>query len=164
VLIAKPIAGDLRRKLSVKAVEFMRGENADIFSGTEPFTDEQRAWLTDSIERTYAQFLELVSVSRGMSTEAVDEVGGGRVWTGVQALENGLIDELGGFKQALAKVRDFADLAEDAPIALVSGKTKPIAPQVAERANPAAHVGYLADGVDTVLSGAPQLLMPLDLK
>ncbi len=161
VLIAKAIGGDLREKLMIRASEFMRGENADIFSSTKPFTDGQRAWLTDSLERTYDQFLELVSLSRGMSQEDVDAIGGGRVWTGQQALENGLVDELGGFAQALAKVREFGELSEDAPVALVSGKTKPLAPQVAERTDPAASLRYLAKGVGEVLAGQPQLLMPL---
>ena len=161
VLIAKAIGGDLREKLMIRASEFMRGENADIFSSTKPFTDGQRAWLTDSLERTYDQFLELVSLSRGMSQEDVDAVGGGRVWTGQQALENGLVDELGGFVQALKKVREFGELSDDAPVALVSGKTKPLAPQVAERTDPAASLRYLVGGVEEVLAGQPQLLMPL---
>lgn len=164
VIIAKAVASDLRDKLRINAQEFMRGKNADILSSAKPFTKEQRDWFADSIGHTYDQFLELVARSREMEKDAVDEISGGRVWTGAQALENGLVDELGGFKRALEKAREFATLPEDTPVALVSAKTKPIAPQVAEQANPVAYFNYLNSGITALLDGKPQLISPLLLR
>jgi protease IV len=164
VVLAKPIAGDLRSRLYVNTVEFLRGKNADILSVTKPFTEEQRNWLRESIERTYDLFLDHVSRSREMEKDAVDPIAGGRVWTGAQAAENGLVDELGGVRVALERAREFAGLPEDTPIALVSGKTRPLAPQLAETANPAAHLAYWRGLYDGLLNGQAQLLMPFNLR
>jgi hypothetical protein len=64
----------------------------------------------------------------------------------------------------LEKAREFATLPEDTPVALVSAKTKPIAPQVAEQANPAAYFNYLNSGITALLDGKPQLISPLLLR
>ncbi|MEO1443022.1 MAG: signal peptide peptidase SppA, partial [Chloroflexota bacterium] len=161
VLLSKPVTSELRSKLHIHATEFLRGKNADILSPTKAFSEEQRTWLRESIERTYDIFIEHVARNREMEKEDVDKIGGGRVWTGAQALENGLVDELGGFKQAVDKVRELADLPEGTPIALVSSKTKPIVPQVAEKVNPAAYWQYLNGTVSAVANAQPQLLSPI---
>lgn len=161
VLLSKPISGSLRNMLRINAVEFMRGKNADILSLTKAFSDEQRAWLTESIQRSYDLFLERVAANRQMEKSDVDAVAGGRVWTGAQALENGLVDGLGGFDTALAKARELADLPDDAPIALATHKAKPLAPQVAEQADPAAYLGYWEGNLSAILNGQPQLIAPV---
>lgn len=163
VILSKPVAGGLRDKLYIKATEFMRGRNADILSGTKPFSDSQREWLRESIERTYDLFVTQVALSRDMELEDVDKVGGGRVWTGAQALANGLVDELGGLKRALEKARELANLPEHTPIALVTGKTKPLAPQVAEKANPAAYLSFLQGNTNTLLNSQPHMLSPIHI-
>jgi protease IV len=163
VLLFKPVAGGLRDMLRINAVEFKRGQNADIFSGTQRFSDDQRVWLRESIERTYDLFLERVARARHMEKDAVDAVGGGRVWTGAQALENGLVDELGDLRTAIDRARERAGLPADAPVGLVRGKTKPLAPQVAEGANPAAYLSYLQRGVALTLDAQPQTLTPLTI-
>jgi protease-4 len=61
-------------------------------------------------------FLTRVSLGRGLDKAAIDKVGQGRVFTGEQALEHHLVDELGGLRQALAWVRQAAGLPENAPI------------------------------------------------
>ncbi len=164
VVLAKPIAGELRSKLYVNAVEFLRGKNADILSITKPFSEEQRTWLRESIERTYELFLTQVSRSREMETDALEPLAGGRVWTGAQAVENGLVDELGGFRTALDRALEFASLPDDTPVALVSSKTQPLAPQLAENANPAAHIAHWRGLLDGVLNGQAQLLLPFHLR
>ncbi len=161
VVLAKAIAGELRSKLYVRSVEFLRGNNADILSVTKPFSESQRTWFQESIERTYDIFVDHVARAREMETDAVDAIGGGRVWTGAQALENGLVDELGGFDVALKKARELANLPENTPIALVSSKTKPIVPQVAERANPAARLLFLHQNATLLCNSTPQLVAPV---
>ena len=92
--------------------------------------------------------------------EGVDAIGGGRVWTGAQAKANGLVDELGDFQAALQKACELADLPDDAPIALITDKGKPLAPQLAEQANPAALLRYLEENRALLFDGSAQLLMP----
>lgn len=164
VILSKPVAGGLRDKLNIRAVEFLRGKNADILSTSKPFSDGQRVWLTESIQRSYDIFLEHVARGRKMEKSAVDAVGGGRVWTGEQALKHGLVDELGGLQLAIQRACEFANLPTDAPVALVTGKTKPIVPQIAERVNPAATLQDWQQTVQAVSNGQPQLLMPIHLR
>ncbi len=161
VLLSKPIANKLRDMLDINAVEFKRGDNADILSGTTRFSDSQREWLRESIERTYDIFIEMVARARAMDKDQVDAVGGGRVWTGAQALDNGLVDQLGGLEDALSAARDRAGLRPDAPVGLVQGRDDPLPPQVADQANPAAHLAYLQAGVQFVTNTQPQVITSL---
>ncbi|MFP4321210.1 MAG: signal peptide peptidase SppA [Anaerolineales bacterium] len=160
VIMAKVIASDMLKKLNFNAVDYVRGANAQIFSPRAPFSDEQRARVRESIERIYEQFVGRVARARGMSPEGVDEVGGGRVWTGAQAYGHGLVDELGDLDCALRKARELAGLPEKTPAFLIRGKAKPIAPQVAEQFNPAAGLHYARRNVQTLLSGRALYWMP----
>lgn len=159
VITAKPITGGLRDRLRVNTVEFTRGANASIFSDSEPFSEAQRATMRHVVESIYAQFVARVAASRDMSTEAVDAVGGGRVWTGEQALANGLVDQLGDVWAALAQARALASLPDDAPIRL-AGKGKPLPPQIA--VDPAAALTYAYDNARALVSGAAQVIMPIE--
>ncbi len=159
VIGGKLITGGLYQKLHVNRVELTRGANAGATSDAEPYTDEQRARAFKSIEHIYKQFVDRVSDSRKMTFEAVDAVGGGRVWTGVQAKSNGLVDELGDWRAALAKARELANLPEETPLVLISGKGKPLPAQLAEKTSPAAALDYLHLNLQT-LNGSPQTLMP----
>jgi protease-4 len=159
VITAKPITGGLREKLHVNALAFTRGANADLYSDDAPFSEAQRAQVRASIESTYRQFVARVAASRRMSAEAVDAVSGGRVWTGEQALAHGLVDQLGDLRAALAKARELASLPDDAPVALVGGKAKPLPPQLA--ADPAAALRYPLDNARALVNGTAQVIMPI---
>jgi ClpP class serine protease len=76
-------------------------------------------------------FIERVADSRNIRVEAVDSVGGGRVWTGRQALQHKLIDELGGLDEAIEKARELAGLREDAAVRLFYPDKVPVPPFVA---------------------------------
>ncbi len=162
VITAKAVAGSLREKLHVHTVEFTRGANADIYGDDAPFSETQRAQMRTTVETIYRQFVERVSRSRHMSAEAVDAVGGGRVWTGEQALERGLVDQLGDLRAALAKARELANLPDDAPVALVQGKAKPLPPQLA--VDPAAALRYALDNARALANGTAQVIMPIEWK
>jgi protease-4 len=156
VITAKPVTGGLREKLRVTTLEFTRGANAGIYSDTAPFTEAQRAQVRRSIEAAYRQFVERVANSRRMNFAAVDAISGGRVWTGEQALKNGLIDQTGDLRDAIAKAREFARLPDDAPVALVAGKGKPLPPPL-----PAAALSYLLDNVRALANGTAQAILPI---
>ena len=74
--------------------------------------EELRAILQYSVEDGYRDFLDIVAEGRGMTPEQVDEIGQGRVWIGSKALEIGLVDELGGLQDAIAKAAELAEMEE----------------------------------------------------
>lgn len=110
VLFAKLVDVKLFEKLLVHREVLERGKNATLSASSHPLTGEERARLLGLIQHAYDQFLDRVANGRKMSSEAVDAIGGGRVWTGRQALEHGLVDELGGLDAALAKARELGGL------------------------------------------------------
>ncbi len=160
VLMGKLVNSEMLKKLRFNAVSYLRGENADWIAGERPFSDEQRQMVRGNIEQLYRLFLTRVADSRGKTTDEINAIGGGRVWTGAQALECGLVDQLGSLDDASAKARELANLPESAPLSLVRGKGKPIGVQLAEQ-NPAAMANYVAEGIELVTSRA-QLLMPFE--
>jgi protease-4 len=120
----------------------------------DPFTDEERKIVQAEIDRTYELFLGAVAASRHMTDDEVKPIAGGRVWTGTQALERKLIDELGGMDSAIRKARSLANLPETTPAREVRAPRK----QVPPRAMPSAAglLGYVLDGI-SLLSRAPAL-------
>lgn len=90
------------------------------FSTTEGFTDEQRTMVRSWLQRGYDRFTSLVSDGRGLTLEQVDDVARGRVWSGEDALDKGLVDELGGLTTAIAKAKELADIDADTQVRIVS--------------------------------------------
>jgi protease-4 len=112
-------SGFWSEKLGVTYGRLDRGANANIYGELEDWTDAQRAIVDRILDRIYDDFLERVSASRGMAVADVDAVGRGRVFTGAQALENGLVDVLGGFDEALAEAKKLAEIDPEARVQLV---------------------------------------------
>ncbi|MEM9573484.1 MAG: signal peptide peptidase SppA [Pseudomonadota bacterium] len=96
------------------------GDFTGAFTTTEGFTETQRASIRAWLERGYGRFTQLVSDGRGMSLEEVDSVARGRVWSGEDALANGLVDELGGLTVAIDKARSLAEIESDTNIRLIT--------------------------------------------
>jgi protease-4 len=171
VVTAKPVAGGLLEKAQVKATRFKRGANADLFDLTEPFNDAQRAQVRESIEHVYQRFIERVASGRKLTVEAVDEIGGGRVWTGEQALANGLVDELGDLKLAIRKARELASLPANAPVYFWEGGDEPLPPQpketvkqAARMVNPFSSLNTIRANARVIASGRALALLPFRLK
>jgi protease-4 len=95
-----------------------RGARADLLFGSQPLTEGAREVLRKDVAGVYAQFVARVAEGRGMEAAAVEQIGGGRVWTGEQALANGLVDELGGLYEAAVAAKRALGLSEDAAVAL----------------------------------------------
>lgn len=106
-------------KLGVTYGKIDRGANANLYGDLEDWTDEQRAIVDRQLDRIYEDFVERVAASRDMTPEAVDAIGRGRVFTGTQAWENGLVDVVGGFDEALIEAKKLADIDPDAKVQLV---------------------------------------------
>lgn len=106
-------SGLFENTLGITSDQVTTGPSADMFSGMRAYSSAERAMLTSSTEATYNAFLEKVAGSRDMSVEDVHAMAQGRVWTGADALENGLVDELGGFDRALQEAASRAELDLD---------------------------------------------------
>ncbi|OBJ91604.1 signal peptide peptidase SppA [Mycobacterium sp. 1245852.3] len=120
VITGKLVIRDLLQRLGVGLDTVRTNANADAWSIETPFTPEQRAHREAEADLVYADFLERVADGRNLTTEAVDRVARGRVWTGADARERGLVDELGGFRTALRRAKILAGLDEDADVRLVT--------------------------------------------
>ena len=92
------------------------GAHAAMFATTRPFSDDEWALVNDWLDHIYADFTGKVASGRRMSAERVHELARGRVWTGADALEHGLVDELGGLDRATAIARRRAGLPVGAPL------------------------------------------------
>ncbi len=102
---------DLWKTLGVSWHSWKRGANADMLDFVKPFTPEQRASMQSWMGHTYDAFKAHVQDGRGAKlSKPLEEMAGGRVYTGAQALELGLIDEIGGLREAIAKAADLASL------------------------------------------------------
>ncbi len=119
VFALRPVVGDLLAELGIGVEAMTRGRHADFYLSAEPMSPGANARLQGLVEETYELFVARVAEGRGMSPKTVMEVAQGRVWTGAQAYEVGLVDELGGLRVAVARARAAAGLAEDADVALV---------------------------------------------
>lgn len=120
VITGKLVIRDLLQRLGVGLDTVRTNANADAWSIETPFTPEQRAHREAEADLVYADFLKRVADGRNLTTEAVDRVARGRVWTGADARERGLVDELGGFRTALRRAKILAGLDEDADVRLVT--------------------------------------------
>lgn len=103
-----PNATKLANKIGVHQDMVKTARYADLGAMDRPWTEEERALFQQYVNRGYALFLKRVSEGRNMTTAQVDSIAQGRVWTGAQALELGLVDELGGLQDAVAYAASLA--------------------------------------------------------
>jgi protease-4 len=107
-------------KIGLKKEILSRGKFSRIDSEYGPLTDEERAKLRREIETFYKGFVERVATSRKRSYAQVEPLAQGRVWLGVQAKQNGLIDEIGGLDRAVELVKQRAKIGPSEKVTLVS--------------------------------------------
>ncbi|MBI3690318.1 MAG: signal peptide peptidase SppA [Mycolicibacterium aromaticivorans] len=120
VLTGKLVARGLKERLGVGSDSVRTNDNADAWSVNAPFTPEQQALVEAEADLFYTDFVQRVAEARHMSVEAVEAVAQGRVWTGADALEHGLVDELGGLRTAVRRAKVLAGVDADAKAELVS--------------------------------------------
>jgi len=94
------------------------GDYAGAYSPDEPFNQGQRAAYRGQLEDIYEDFTNRVAEGRDIPLERVKEIAKGRVWTGTQAKEIGLVDELGGIMKAIEVAKEMAEIDADAKINL----------------------------------------------
>lgn len=110
----------LKDKLGITVDVAKTNPSADLGVPFRTLSDAERNYLQHSVEHTYTQFVDHVASGRNLTREQVDSLGGGRVWSGVSALGNGLIDSYGGLLEAIALAADRAGVGEDFSISAPS--------------------------------------------
>jgi protease-4 len=118
VLIKFVIDGTLK-KLGMNMEGVYSGRYADLYSPVRPFSPEERKRVEEQMQATYDAFVEKAAAGRNTTPERIDTVAQGRVWTGRQAKQIGLVDELGGLDRALALAKQRAKLPPDSEVELV---------------------------------------------
>jgi len=114
VVAGKPVVRGFYDWLGISNEYVLRGKTAGMFRETEKFSDEERAKFEDWIKTTYYQdFVPKVAKGRNKDAQYVDSVGQGRVWTGAQARDRGLVDEFGGLDKAIQVAKQLAKIPAD---------------------------------------------------
>jgi protease-4 len=126
----------LKEKLGMSTDLVKVGEHADLGYGiTLPFlgrvpdrnvTEEERAKIEHAITTFYYEFVEKVAAGRGMEEAMVDSIGQGRVWSGTDGLDNGLVDVLGGLETAIMIAKDRAGIPRDQEVNIVEMPKAPL--------------------------------------
>jgi protease-4 len=106
----------LYNKVGVTTETIQRGKNSGLFSDSGKFTESQRAVVMDMMEEVYRQFTAKAAAGRKMPVEKLRELAGGRVYTGRQAKELGLVDRLGTLEDAIIEAKLLAGLERDADV------------------------------------------------
>jgi protease IV len=119
VVMLKFVIDGTLKKLGMNMEGVSKGRFADIYSPVRAFTPEERVKVLEHMQATYDTFVEKAAAGRNTTPERIDAVGQGRVWTGKQAKQVGLVDELGGLERALAIAKQRAKLSPDSEVELV---------------------------------------------
>jgi protease IV len=119
VVMVKFVIDGTLQKLGVNMESVSEGRYATLYSPLRPFTPEERTKVRTQMQATYDTFVEKAAAGRNTTPERIDAVAQGRVWTGRQAKDLGLVDELGGLQRALAIAREHAGIDSAAEVELV---------------------------------------------
>lgn len=166
--------GGLFDKVGIDSETVERGRLAGIFNADRPLGEDGLRKLEGYVLDFYSTFLDKASLGRKKSKEEIDAVAQGRVWTGGQAQERGLVDQLGGLRAALAEARSRAGLDAEAPV-VVLPKARTFLEELLDQATDlggaraglrsvgdavGVDVGALVDVAPLLSSGQPLALMP----
>lgn len=116
VLFLKPEMTGFYDRKRIHVETFERGRMSGLMSSAHRLTEEERTHIQSTIDHYYSRFLDRVETGRKMDRARIDALGQGRIWTGRQAKENGLIDDVGGLHEAIAAAKDLASLPDEAKV------------------------------------------------
>ena len=151
VITGKLVVRDLLERLGVASDTVRTNANADAWSIDAPFTPEQRAHREAEADLFYRDFVDRVAAGRNMTTDAVDLVARGRVWTGMDARDRGLVDELGGFRTAVRRAKVLAGLDADTEVRLIRYPGSSLMEMVRPRASSQPAAASLPDALGRLL-------------
>jgi protease-4 len=133
VFVIRPMLAGALEKLGVGSASLTRGKHADLLLSTQPLSDGARERMRAEVQGIYQQFVARVAEGRAMDEARVNQLGRGRVWTGEQAKAHGLVDELGGLRDAVIVAKGLVSLATDADVVLLPyPPPKPLFVQIQE--------------------------------
>ena len=115
----KIVTGGVYEKLGANIDVTSIGRHAEINSPQRPYNAEELKKLEEALQAFYDQFVEKVAESRHSTPEKIDALAQGRVWTGRQAKQNGLVDQLGGLDTAIAVAKQRANIPLDSDVQIV---------------------------------------------
>ena len=132
VLFGKFNIEDFLGQYGISSKSISIGDNATITSSTEPLSRRQLRQLNAYVDEIYNDFIGVVAHGRKMSARQVRRVAKGRIWSGSEALKNGLVDELGGIDVAIARAKELAvkenpDSSSLESLKVVEHKVSPLA-------------------------------------
>ncbi len=155
VILIRPTAAGLFGKLGVNPVAVERGARSGILDTShKPDTDELDV-LRGQIQHIYDEFKDRVSRGREIDLDTLDDISGGRVWTGSEARERGLVDEIGGFREALHKALDLGGIDKEMPETLVK-----VSPPRNARLAPGDPVEAAREAVEAMKESVSELRTP----
>jgi protease-4 len=131
VVLLRPVTAGLFERAGINTVVLSRGAHSGVLSITDRPTESERQALRDLIFGSYAEFKQRVCEGRALTEAQLEPIAGGRVWLGREALELGLVDELGGLPAALLRAQELAGLPKDrqGPLLLLRGGRNRLPPQ-----------------------------------
>src|SRR3954462_5142935 len=115
----KFVTGGLYEKLGAHIESTSIGRNAEINGPARPYNPQELKKLEEQLQSFYDQFVEKVAAARHSTPEKIDAIAQGRVWTGRQGKQNGLVDELGGLDRAVSVAKQRAKIAAAADVELI---------------------------------------------
>lgn len=142
VVMTKLVLEEFNARYGFNPESLTRGRYAEIMTSARGFDEQERALLQRYSEEVYHRFVARVASGRALSEERVDEIGRGRIWSGADALELGLVDGLGDVALAVERARELADLPGDAPAWNVEPPKRYLAPPIED---PRAALGALGE-------------------
>ena len=107
-----PNAAGLYKKLDITSETVQTNTYGDLLNPARPLRADEKALMQAHVEHAYDLFLTRCADGRGKTKEEIDQIGQGRVWTGEQALDNGLVDALGGIDEAITAAAELAGLTD----------------------------------------------------
>jgi protease-4 len=155
VVMLKFVIDGTLKKIGMNLEGVTNGRFADLYSPVRAFSPEERQKVQQHMQATYDTFVEKAAQGRNTTPERIDAIGQGRVWTGRQAKEIGLVDELGGLYEAAAAAKRAVQLDPGAPVAL---KMFPAEPTLAEQ------LTQLLRGAQARTASLPLDLLPRELR
>src|SRR6266571_2774034 len=113
VVGGKPVIKGFYDWIGVTNEYVLRGNNAGMFRESEKFSDSESKKFQEFLAKTYDDFTTIVAKGRNKEQKYIDSIGQGRVWTGQQGKERGLVDEYGGLDKAIDVAKQLANIPED---------------------------------------------------
>jgi len=140
----------LENKIGITHDVVKTGEYSDIYTLTRPLREAERSIIQRGVNEGYETFTQKAANARGMSLEDLKQIASGRVWSGEQALENGLVDKLGNYEDAVKLAAKMAGIEGDYSLEYYP-KERPFIEEFMDKMSAKVKVSVLGTEVDPVL-------------